>query len=56
MSLKDIVLSNGAQLSAQSGHDYFGSVVTTVPEPSTWVLLATGLVVVACVARRRRRD
>lgn len=56
VSLRDILLSNGAQLNALSGHDYFGSVVAPVPEPSTWALLATGLFAVAGVARRRRRD
>ena len=56
VSLRDIVLSNGAQLSALSGHNYFGPLVTPVPEPSIWALLATGLLAVAGVARRRRRD
>lgn len=33
----------------------FGAAATSVPEPSTWALLATGLVSLGAVARRRSR-
>lgn len=45
--LTDVVLSNGASLSALSGHDY----LAPVPEPRTLALLLVGL---AFVAVRRR--
>lgn len=55
VSLQDLRLSNGAQLTAQSGHNYFGSVAAAVPEPSTWTLFAAAFVAVMTVAKRRRR-
>lgn len=55
VSLRNVALSNGASLSALSGHDYFAQ-VAPVPEPSTWLLFAGGLAAMARIAQRRRRD
>lgn len=54
--LTDVTLSDGAVLSALSGHDYVLQAVAPVPEPSTWLLLAGGLAAMARIARRRGRD
>jgi hypothetical protein len=48
--LTDVVLSNGAALSALSGHDY----LAPVPEPQTLALMLAGLLVVAWRRRTRR--
>ena len=53
--LRDVELSNGAVLSALSGHDYFAQ-AKPVPEPSTWLLFVGGLAVMGRIARRRRGD
>ena len=51
--LENVLLSNGAGLSALSGHDYLGT-TAPVPEPSTWALLVAGMLTVARIARQRR--
>ena len=51
--LENVLLSNGAALSALSGHDYLGT-TAPVPEPSTWALLVAGMLTVARIARQRR--
>lgn len=53
--LQDVVLSNGAQMNALSGHDY----VTPVPEPQPAALLLAGLALFVCLpglAQRRTPD
>ncbi|MEO5881072.1 MAG: PEP-CTERM sorting domain-containing protein [Caldimonas sp.] len=50
--LIDVALSNGAQLSSLSGHDYMAT--APVPEPSTWALLLAGMLSIARLARQRR--
>ena len=50
--LIDVGLSNGAQLSSLSGHDYMAT--PPVPEPSTWALLLAGMLFIARFARQRR--
>lgn len=49
--LSDVALSNGATLTALSGHDY---VAAAVPEPQTVALFAIGLVGLALHRRRLR--
>src|SRR5215470_8668530 len=39
-------LSPGLHFASESGHDYSGAAIPTVPEPGTWLLLAIGLLVV----------
>ena len=48
--LTDVVLSNGAALSALSGHDY----LVTVPEPGQGALILVGLAVMATQTRFKR--
>lgn len=48
--LTDVALSNGASLSALSGHDY----LAPVPEPQTLALLLVGLAVIAVRSRAHR--
>lgn len=48
--LTDVVLSNGANMTALSGHDYFS---TAVPEPQTTALMAAGLVCLTLWGRRQ---
>ena len=48
--LTDVVLSNGAALSALSGHDY----LVTVPEPGQGALILVGLAVMATQNRFKR--
>ena len=50
--LTDVVLSNGANMTALSGHDYISA---AVPEPQTTALMAAGLVCLMLWARRQRR-
>jgi hypothetical protein len=50
--LTDVALSNGASLSALSGHDYIS---TNVPEPQSTALIAAGLIGIALIGRRQRR-
>ena len=50
--LTDVVLSNGANMSALSGHDY---IATNVPEPQTFVLMIAGLVCIALWGHRPQR-
>lgn len=50
--LTDVVLSNGANITALSGHDYISAVV---PEPQTTALMAAGLVCLTLWGRRQRR-
>ncbi len=51
--LEEVFLSNGAGLSALSGHDYSGT-TAPVPEPSSWALLLAGMLAIARFARQRR--
>ena len=51
--LGSVALSNGASLSALSGHDYVG-VSPAVPEPQTWALFGAGLLGLTLYRRRQR--
>lgn len=51
--LTDVLLTNGANMNALSGHDYIS---TAVPEPQTTALMAAGLVGLALWGRRQRRS
>jgi hypothetical protein len=50
--LGNATLSNGATLTALSGHDY----LAPVPEPSSWLLFAGGLVAITRIGRWHRRQ
>ena len=50
--LTDVALSNGASLSALSGHDYFAA--APVPEPQTWALFGLGVAGLTLYRRRQR--
>ena len=63
-----VFLNNGENTSAWTTDEWsvyasdlhfeanFAGVSTTVPEPSTWLMLVTGLLALGVVAMRRRRD
>lgn len=50
--LTDVVLSNGANMNALSGHDY---IATNVPEPQTTALMVAGLLCLGLWGRRPLR-
>lgn len=50
--LTDVVLSNGANMNALSGHDY---IATNVPEPQTTALMVAGLLCIVLWGRRPQR-
>ena len=50
--LTDVVLSNGANMNALSGHDYIS---TNVPEPQTTALMVAGLLCIVLWGRRPQR-
>ena len=50
--LTDVVLSNGANMNALSGHDY---IATNVPEPQTFALMIAGLVCIGLWGHRPQR-
>lgn len=50
------VLGSGAPLVSASGHDYSSAAaVAAIPEPSTWALMACGLLTLAATGLRRRK-
>ena len=51
--LTDVLLTNGTNMNALSGHDYIS---TAMPEPQTTALMAAGLVGLALWGRRQRRS
>jgi hypothetical protein len=46
----------GASFTAQTGQQVVATASTTVPEPSTVVLMASGLAIAGVMGRRRRKS